>query len=66
MVEVEDNDFAEQRFYTWAQDNISPKYISTTLNTDHLKDDKTYRKLTKERKELSARIQDYIIENKCS
>lgn len=64
MIEVDDNDYAEQKFYTWASDNLSPKYMSTTLNTDHLKDDSKYKNLIKERKKISIQIQDYIINNK--
>ena len=63
-VEVEDNNLAEQNFYTWAEDNIQPKYIRTTLNTDHLKEDPKYKALMKQKKDLGIAIHEYIINNK--
>lgn len=63
-VEVEDNDYAEQKFYNWAEDNINPKYIRTTLNTEHLRENPEFKKLMKQKKELGVLIHDFIINNK--
>ncbi len=63
-VEIADDDRAEQNFYNWAEDNINPKYIRTTLNTDHLREDPQYKKLMKQKKELGIAIHEYIMDNR--
>jgi len=59
-VECEDSDLSEHGLRQWMDDNVQPKYVKTLKNTDHVKDDKHYKKLLKSKKDLQKNIDDYI------
>ena len=59
-VECDNTDFAEHQLREWMQTYAEPKYVKTLKNTDHVKDDKHYKKLLKSKKDLQKNIDDYI------
>lgn len=65
-VEIPDNNQAEANFYEWIEEKTQPKFIKTVLNTSHLKEDKIYKSLVKEKKAVSDALQEYIMEHQCS
>ena len=63
-VEINDSDFEEKNFCDWANGNMNITYIRTLPNTSHLREDKVYQKMVKDKRDLTNKMQDYIWNNK--
>ena len=61
--EVE-NDLAEHNLRN-VLEGMNVKYVKTLPNTDHLKEDKYFKSLLKDKKQAQKNIDSYIDKNRC-
>tara|TARA_R110000803_G_scaffold131141_7_gene198449 strand:+ start:2735 stop:2950 length:216 start_codon:yes stop_codon:yes gene_type:complete len=63
-VEIEDDDMVEFALRKWMDAHVSPKYVKTLKNADHIKDDPHYKKLRKAKKDANNNLDNYIDKTK--